>query len=234
MTTPNLAILAPSLSAEERYRLIVPDYHSDVLGKGTILTESERQAIIKIENRGVWEEYTRGICMLQWANVLWMRDIETEKLRATALSLIVGYEMEGIFKEADQPMPEKKRAERYAKLREYIASFEEGSTQFYAYRAAIEMIEGELYGVPILNEEKKKTLTKYYEQVDSLFDLHTGRIRKICGNEILASYLKPIADDPESYIPKKPIPDKDTVNELVEEIRQMAESETRWLGRMDR
>ena len=234
MTTPNLAILAPSLSAEERYRLIVPDYHSDVLGKGTILTESERQAIIKIENRGVWEEYTRGICMLQWANVLWMRDIETEKLRATALSLIVGYEMEGIFKEADQPMPEKKRAERYAKLREYIASFEEGSTQFYAYRAAIEMIEGELYGVPILNEEKKKTLAKYYEQVDELFDLHTDRIRKICGNEILASYLKPIADDPESYIPKKPIPDKDTVNELVEEIRQMAESETRWLGRMDR
>ena len=96
------------------------------------------------------------------------------------------------------------------------------------------MIEGELYDVPILNDEKKQTLTKYYDQVDSLFDLHTGRIRKICGNEILASHLKPIADDPESYIPKKPIPDKATVNELVEEIRQMAESETRWLGRMDR
>ena len=74
-------------------------------------------------------------------------------------------------------------------------------------------------------------LTKYCEQVDSLFDLHTGRIRTICGNAILASHLKPIADDPESYIPKKPIPDKTTVNELVEEIRQMAESETRWLGR---
>jgi hypothetical protein len=234
MPTPNLAILAPSLSAEERYRLIVPDYHSDVLGKGTILTESERKAIIKIENRGVWEEYTRGICTLKWVNVLWMQDIETEKLRAVALSLIVGYEMEGIFKEADQPMPEKMRAERYAKLREYIASFEEGSTQFYAYRAAVEMIEGELYGVPILNDEKKKMFIKYYEQVDSLFDLHTGRIRTICGNKILASHLKLIADDPESYIPKKPIPDKAAVNELVEEIRQMAESETRWLGRMDR
>jgi hypothetical protein len=231
MPTPNLAILAPSLSAEERYRLIVPDYHNDVMGKGTILSETERQAITKFENRGMWEEYTRGICMLKWVNVLWMRDIEMEKLRATALSLIVGYEMEGIFKEADQSMPEKKRAAHYAKLREYIASFEEGSTQFYAYRAAVEMIEEELYDVPILNEEKKKTLTKYYEQVDSLFDLHTGRIRTICGNEILASYLKPIADDPESYIPKKPIPDKTTVNELVEEIRHMAASETRWLGR---
>jgi len=231
MNKPNLAILAPSLSAEERYRLIIPDYHNDVMGKGTILTESERYAITKIEDRGVWEEYTRGICMVQWANVLWMRDIETEKLRATALSLIVGYEMQGILKEADQPMSEKMRAAHYAKLREYIASFEEGSTQFYAYRPAVKMIEGELYGVPILNDEKKKTLTKYYEQVDSLFDLHTDRIRKICGNEILASYLKPIADDPESYIPKKPIPDKTTVNELVEEIRLMAESETRWLGR---
>ena len=61
MPTPNLAILAPSLSAEERYRLIVPDYHSDVMGKGTILSESERKAITKIENRVVWEEYTRGI-----------------------------------------------------------------------------------------------------------------------------------------------------------------------------
>ena len=231
MPTPNLAILAPSLSAEERYRLIVPDYHNDVMGNGTILSETERQAITKFENRGMWEEYTRGICMLKWVNVLWMRDIETEKLRATALSLIVGYEMEGIFKEADQSMPEEKRAAHYAKLREYIASFEEGSTQFYAYRAAVEMIEGELYGVPILNDEKKKTLAEYYEQVDSLFDLHTGRIRTICGNEILASYLKPIADDPESYIPKKPIPDKLTVNELVEEIRHMAASETRWLGR---
>jgi hypothetical protein len=234
MTTPNLAILAPSLSAEERYRLIVPDYHSDVLGKGTILTESERKAIIKIEDRGVWEEYTRGICMLQWANVLWMRDIETEQLRVTALSLIVGYEMQSVFKEADQPMPEKLRAAHYAKLREYIAAFEKGSTQFYAYRAAVEMIEEELYGVPILNEEKKKMLIKYYEQVDSLFGFHSGRIRTICGNAILASYLKPIADDPESYIPKKPIPDKVTVNELVEEIRLIAESETRWLGRTDR
>ena len=55
----------------------------------------------------MWEEYTRGICMSQGVDVLWMRDIETEKLRATALSLIVGYEMEGIFKEADQPMPER-------------------------------------------------------------------------------------------------------------------------------
>jgi hypothetical protein len=234
MGTPNLTILAPSLSAEERYRLIVPDYHNDVLGKGTILTESERKAIIKIENRSEWEEYTHGICMLQWANVLWMRDIETERLRATALSLIVGYEMERVLKEGDQPMPEKVRTARYAKLREYIAAFEEGSTQFYAYRPAIEMIEEELYGVPILNYEKKKTLAEYYKQIDSLFDLHTGRIHKICGNEILASHLKLIADDPESYIPKKPIPDEKTVNELVEEIRQMAASETRWLGRMDR
>jgi hypothetical protein len=93
------------------------------------------------------------------------------------------------------------------------------------------MIEGELYGVPILNDEKKKMLIKYYEQVDSLFDLHTGRIRTICGNKILASHLKLIADDPESYIPKKPIPDGAAVNELVEEIRQMAASETRWLER---
>jgi len=58
-------------------------------------------------------------------------------------------------------------------------------------------------------------LIKYYEQVDSLFDLHTGfRIRTICGNKILASHLKLIADAPESYIPKKPNPDKATVNEL--------------------
>ena len=185
MPTPNLAILAPSLSAEERYRLIVPDYHNDLMGKATILSESERQAITKFENRGAWEEYTRGICMLKWVNVLWMQDIETEKLRAVALSLIVGYEMERVLKEADEPMPEKMRAAHYAKLREYIASFEEGSTQFYAYRAVVEMIEGELYGVPILNDEKKKMLTKYYEQVDSLFDLHTGRIRTICGNKIL-------------------------------------------------
>jgi hypothetical protein len=64
-----------------------------------------------------------------------------------------------------------------------------------------------------------------------LFNLHTDRIHKICGNKILASHLKTIADDPESYIPKKPIPDKATVNELVEEIRQMAESELRWLER---
>ena len=156
MTTPNLAILAPSLSAEERYRLIVPDYHSDVMGKGTILSESERKAIIKIENRGVWEEYTRGICMLQWANVLWMRDIETEKLRATALSLIVGYEMEGIFKEADQPMPEKMTGGALREAPRYIASFEEGSTQFYAYRAAVEMIEGELYGCADPERRKEK------------------------------------------------------------------------------
>jgi len=61
MGTPNLAILAPSLSAEERYRLIVPDYHNDLMGKGTILSESERQAITKFEKSwrmgGIYARY---------------------------------------------------------------------------------------------------------------------------------------------------------------------------------
>ena len=67
--------------------------------------------------------------------------------------------------------------------------------------------------------------------IDELFEDHNERIRAICRNKILKKYLKPIVSDTGSYIVKKPIPDPVMVEQMVDDIRQIADSETQMLGR---
>jgi len=99
MPSTELMRLAPTLSAEERFKLIIADFHKGVAGEQPVLSETERRAVQKCEGRAMWEEYTKHIGIVQWAGMFWSKDIETEKLRVLACHLMVSLECEPVVAE---------------------------------------------------------------------------------------------------------------------------------------
>ncbi len=232
MATPDLIKLAPTLSAEERYKLIVPDFHRELMGEKCVMSESERQAIIKFDNRAVWEEYACKVCMLQWANVLWRKDIEMERLRVFGCYLVLNHALERVILDGDdQSIPKDKRAGQFETLKDYVVMLETQSVEFYCYQEAIKKIEQELYSVPLFNEERKKQIAECYASADQSIDHHNEVIRGMCEMEIVKTYIKPIVRDMNSYLVKKPVPDAERVEQMVDEIRQIADAQTQMMGR---
>lgn len=231
MTNPSATKLAPMLSAEERYKIIVPDLHRELAGEKPLISESERQAITHFDNRMIWQEYTQKICMMQWAQTLWPKDIEAEKLRVVAFSLCLNHAVERALLDGDKSLPKAKRAAQFAKVKEYVVLMGEQSVTLYAHRDALEKIREELYGIPLFNEQRMGEIIKNFETVDWLIERHNESICNICGYEISKKYIKPMVQDIESYLVKKPSHDSELVERMVDEMRQIAASETRMLGR---
>ncbi len=231
MPTPDLIRLAPTLSAGERLKLIVPDLHRQYMGGKRLISESETQAITAFDKREVWEEYTLKLSMFQWAQAFWPKDIEAERLRVFACSLLLRRSLEKTLWNSEGSVCEKEWDWQLSTLRKYVAMMEKNSALFYSYREAINAIERELYGVPIFNEGQKKQIAAYYEAIDDLFEEHNSIVRMVCGNKAIKQRIRPIIRDMESYLVKKPTPDKKLVEQIVDGIRQIAESDMEMLGR---
>jgi hypothetical protein len=231
MSSSNVIQLAPTLSAEEKFKMIVTDFHRELMGEKPVFSEAERQAIIHCENRPAWEEYTRHIGIMQWADTFWIKDIETEKLRVLASSLILGRAVDRLVMDAFMPMPEKMLDRRCADVREDVLMFEKNSMEFYAYPGAITQIEQELYGMPLFNEKKKKTIASYYEAADEMFENYNKRILMLSESNGAKKSLRPMAENLEGLIAKKPIPSKELIDGLVKEIMDIVDSEMDMLGR---
>jgi hypothetical protein len=229
---PDLIKLAPTLSVEERYKLIVPDFHRVMAGEKEFLSESEQNAITYFEKKEDWKIYVHNICMLQWANILWQRDIETEKLRVLACSLLLSHALERLLVDGDdKSISKEKRAKQFERVKECVVRFEEQSVEFYTYPLAINKLEQELYGMPIFDEKRAKRMATYYEAADELIEHHNESIRIFSANPIIKKTIKPIVQDMEKYLVKKPTPDPAQVDMIIEEIRHIADGETRRLSR---
>jgi hypothetical protein len=231
MPSSNLIQLAPTLSAEERFKLIVTDLHRQMAGEKPVLSASERQAIINCENRAMWEEYTRHIGIIQWAQVFWVKDIETEKLRACASYFILSRVVDRLITAAFMNAPETLWDRHCAEVREDVEFLERNSTEFYAYREAIIQVERELYGIPLFDEKKKAVIASYYEAVDEMFSGYNVRIRALSETHLMKVRMKYIAENMESYTAKKPIPPKELIDKLVGEIMEVVDAEMQMLGR---
>jgi len=232
MSTPNLANLAPNLSAEERYKLIVPDYHNEMMGRDALLSDSERQAITYFTTRASWEEFTQKFNTMLWAQVMWPKDIEAEKLRIAGFSLLLNYSLTWVLRVGgDQSLPMDKRDATFKELREHVALMEEQSVTFYAYRDALEAIPKELYGVPVFNDAKAAEMRTEFEETDALIDHYNDMVRRCCEPHDAREYIAPIVDNTQSYLVKKPIPDTAMVERIIDDIKQVAAAVTRMMGR---
>ena len=57
MTTPDLIRLAPTLSIEERYKIVIPDCLRMMNGENAILSAAEITALASFEKNAAWEQY---------------------------------------------------------------------------------------------------------------------------------------------------------------------------------
>lgn len=227
MQKPDLIKLAPTLSAEERYKLIVTDFQRERIGEKPMISESERKVILDFKDRGVWEEYTRRVLLYQWIDVLWTREIETEKLRMFACYLILSHSFERLYIDIDEGVSKKKKLERFEQLKNYTALFGTQSEEFYLYREAILKIKQELYDMPVFDQKVANRIEGYFKDIDELINRYNNMIRDICKISVIKQQIKPIVQDQGNYLIKKVVPSKEKIDEAINALKQVVESELR-------
>jgi hypothetical protein len=223
--TPNLTKLAPSLSVEERYKIVMSDALAQIDGEPEKLSESELKAMIWFESKPAWQDYAFHVAMMRHANEIWVNEIETERLRVCAYYLHVSYQLQLIV--LDENASPEKKAKRFEALKQSTADLHEAVEGLYAYREAIPKLEALLYGVPFFCKGMQASLANQFDLVASTIRHHDDSIRELCACHDAKSYIKPIVEDTESYIVKDAVPGEAAVNELVDFIRHIAESEMR-------
>lgn len=218
--------IAPTLSAEERLRLVVPDVHRLIAGEKPVLSEPEFAAIRRCPTKEIWKEYTYRVMLLKWADTVWLRDWETERLRVLCLLTVLRYEtgLLGAEDEGDGP------ADRLEIIRKIVAGANERAKDFFAYREAVPLLEREIYGLPLFGEATKTRMTESYEHVENTISLHNETVRGIVGIPGAEEFLKPMIEETESYLIREPVPDPELVGKMVADIREIAEADLRTRG----
>ena len=118
MNTPNLIQLAQNLSAEERYKILSPDFMALVNGEQQVLTEAERRAMIRFESNVEWRKYARLVITFKMAGSFWPQEMEAERWRMYAFFTHADYTLEEIATGMPN-LPKEYRTKKFEKLKKY-------------------------------------------------------------------------------------------------------------------
>jgi hypothetical protein len=225
MATPNLVQLAPNLSAEERYKLISADLLARMDGEPPMLSESETKAMLWFASKATWREYALRVCMFRLAHSMWIKEIETEKLRTYVYYLHASHTLERIVTHAGYGISKKRLPKQFESLKKCVADVHRSAEGYLAYRDAIPKLEEVLCGVPFYGKTMKASIASQFALIgESLQNFNDG-VRDFCACRDAKKFIKPIVDDMESYLIRDIVPSKDAVKELVDFIQERAESE---------
>ena len=227
MVTPNLIKLAPTLSIEERYKIVIPDALRMMVGEKSLLSDSEVTALTSFEKNVVWEQYALRVGMFKWAHILWIRDINSEKFCACTCILLLNHQLWQVIQEVGDGATKEAREKGLASLSGYVATLQEKLADFYAYRDALIRLKEELYDVPIFAGETETTIQGFYQFVGEMVERHNDTIRELCTNKTIKRHFKAIAENIDLYLVKEPKPDEAAIAALVDEVRSFAESDVR-------
>jgi len=220
---PNLMQLAPNLSAEERYKIVMADCMAQIDGEPAKITESELKAMIWFQSKPAWREYALHVAMMRHANEMWIKEIETEKIRAVAFYLHVSYQFELIVWDGDAPKDRK--AKRFETLKESVADLHEALEGYYVYRDAIPKLEAVLYGVPFFAKKIQASIDSQIALVEDVIRGYNEGIRRLSACHDAKKFIRPIVEDMDSYLVKDAIPTEAASDELVDFIKHLAETE---------
>jgi len=219
--------LAPTLSAEEKFKIVIAEMHQATAGEQPILKESELQAIMECNSKAMWEEYNRHMSMVMWASEFWSREIEIQKLRTYAAYLNLKSELSEYIVNAD--MPEELRRRECGRIAEWVEILELTARQFYAYLEAVAQFEQKLYGVSLFDEKQKRTINSYRNAVDEMFEHHNWLVPALVRggerSESAKMHMVPIEEDLDSYLVKKLVPEQAVVDEIIDTIMGVVDAE---------
>jgi len=227
MQSPNLIKLAPGLSVEERYKIVIPDGLRVMAGEKSLLSESEVKALVSFEKDAVWEQYALRIGMFKWAHILWLRDIEKEKFCACTCILLLNDALWRMITDEDESLGKEALADNLATVRKYVTVLEGKLADFYPYREALARLREELYDVPIFNETTEATIQGYFQFVGEMVKRHNDTIRELCTNKVTKRHFTLIKREMELYIVKEPKPEEAAIAELMNEVKSFAESDVK-------
>jgi hypothetical protein len=225
MVTPNLAQLAQNLSAEERYKLIATDLLGQMDGEPQVLSESEMKALLWFASKTIWREYAIRVCMFRLANSMWIKEIETEKLRTYAYYLHASHTMERIVTNAAHGISKKQLPKQFESLKRCVVDVHRSAEGFLAYREAIPRLEEILCGVPFYGKKMKASIASQFALVDESMQNFNDGIRDFCACSDAKKFIRPIVEDMESYLIRAAVPSEEAVKELIDFIQERAESE---------
>jgi hypothetical protein len=224
MNTPDLVKLAPELSAEERYKIMTADWMARTNGKPQIMTESERRAMVRFPTTAMWREYGTSVITFKLVNTIWVNEIQIDKLRTFACYLMAMHEFEKIVVDCED-YSEDKRAEQFESLKKYVATYNEAITDFRAYKEAIPLLEQELCGIPFFSKPTSEFFAQAFKMVEDATAMYNGVVREFCGDKEVRKFIKPIVNDMDSYLVSEAAPNPSRAATLVEQIKELAESE---------
>jgi hypothetical protein len=226
MTTPDLTRLAPELSAEERYKFMTADFMAKANGEPSPITESERRAMMRFPTTAVWREYATYVVTFKLVNTIWVNEIQVDKLRTYACYLLAMHEFEKIIVDHED-YSDDQRAKQFENLKEFVAVYNGAIADFRSYQDAIPLLEQVLCGIPYFSKATSDDIAASYKLVDDATILYNGIVRHFSDDKEARKFLKPIVNDMASYIVKDAVPDPSRAATLVEQIKEIAESEMR-------
>ena len=225
MTTPNLIKLAPTLSVEERYKIIVPECYRMFRGEKSLLSASEITALASFDKNSVWEQYALRFGMFKWAHILWIRDIQKEKFAACTCILLLNNAVWRMIRDEDEGLGKKALADNMETVRKYVDLLKKKLAAFYPYREALVRLQEELYDVPVFDKEREETIQGFFHVIGDTVEYHNKTIRLMCTDKAIKRHFKLIADDMDRYLVKETKPDETAIMELINEVRSYAESD---------
>lgn len=225
MTTPDLIKLAPTLSVEERYKIVIPDCLRMSNGEKGLLSNSEIQALASFEKNAVWEQYALRVSMFKWAHILWVRDLNGAKFAACTCILLLKESLWRMIGDVDDAKGKEVFMDNLAAIRKYADLLKDKLANFYVYRDALSRLREELYDVPIFDGEQAETIQGFFQVIGKTVEYHNETIRALCTEKAMKRYFKPIVQDMDSYLVKATQPDEAAIKELVEEVRSYAQSD---------
>jgi hypothetical protein len=225
MATPNLIKLAPTLSVEERYKIIIPECYRMFRGEKGLLTESEVTAIASFEKNEVWAQYALRFGMFKWAHILWIRDIQKEKFCACTCILLLNNAVWRMIGDEDESKGKAVLTDNLATVRKCVSTLRGKLADFYLYREALIRLQEELYDVPIFDGERAETIQGFFRIIGETVEYYNETIRLLCTNKKIKRHFTLIAQDIDSYLVKETKPDEAAIAELVDEVRSYAQSD---------
>jgi len=223
--TSDILKLAPTLSPEERFKMVMADCHRQTDGEPSVFSETELKALIFFDSKAKWLEYVRPVIIFKLANAYWPNEIEIQRLRVELVWFIIIHKVEQICDDADDGIAAKHRLGQFDTLKKYIGTYNETLPRLMAYRDAISLLEAETFGVPFFSQGQKTTISKIFTGIEDSKALYNELITEFTKRKDARKLLRPFTEDLQSFLLRDEVPDPKAVTELVEAIKHYAESE---------
>lgn len=250
MLKPDILKFADTLSAKERMKFVISNWHKSVTDR-PILSATEQKAVFDIKTSDDWFECHYLMSLYQWGNLILRDEIEKTAIRLSAIGLqMVHFRLFLILDDIIKSEIDDLNASLLRKfivknksynpgtntetiaikensllrpgLKELVAAYNDQLQQVSDLQETVRQIEAELDGTALFDEVTYTRIRGYDNLADKFTSAHNSYLEVIETKN--SSRIKQLIDK-EYYIIKRPNPNQQSVEELISGIKNLADTE---------